>query len=137
MENANGQVIRMNIETLLNWIDYKYNCKYQSCLESLRERFIKVYSILKVILENMIELNDLLKGQPKLYNDYKGLIENIIRILDMTINEVPEYLDLEFVDSFFDSIKERIQIFWAHFHPIDHITHENIEFMSQISNIFI
>ena len=135
VNNNNVQILKMNMETLLKWIEIKFNHKYKNCLENLRERFLKVYSIIRIILESVIELNNLLKNCPdqNLYTNHKSLIDNIVRILDMTINEFPEYLDLEFVEAFFTSIQERIQIFWAHFHQIIHIQHSNVEFMAQIS----
>lgn len=135
----NHPVLKLNIETLTKWIDIKFNNKYKSCLESLRERFAKVYSIIKIILESIIELNSLLKNSSDqiLYETHKPLIENIVRLLDMTINEFPEYLDLEFVEAFFSSIQERIQIFWAHFHQILHIQSNNMEFMTQFSKFLV
>ncbi len=138
LKKENSQtVLKLNIETLIKWIDVKFNNKYKSCLESLKERFAKVYSIIKIILESIIELNNLLKNSNdiNLYETHKPLIENIVRLLDMTINEFPEYLDLEFVEAFFSSIQERIQIFWAHFHQLLHIQTNNIEFMTQFSKL--
>lgn len=130
MDNKDSSTImRMNMESLLKWIDVKFNNKYKNCLESLKERFTKVYSLLKIMLEGVIELNSHLKISCDIgtYNNYKPLIDNIVRLLDMTINEIPEYIDLEFVEVFFSSIQERIQIFWAHFHQILHIQITRIE----------
>lgn len=128
-------LIRINIEKLPVWIDQEYNNKYKNSLESLRERFVKNYSIIKLILETTIKIENLMKNfnDSSIYLNHKALLDNIIRILDMTLLEFPEFIDLEFVDLFFNSIQDRMQIFWAHFHPIAHITHINIDFMLEIS----
>lgn len=130
-------VLKMNMEITLQWVDTKYNEKYKSCLESLKDRFTQVYSIIKLIMKSMMDLNDLLKTEATLYTQYKPLIDNLIRLLDVMINEYPECLDLEFVEMFFSSVQERIQIFWAHFHQIVHINHVNPDIMAQIRKSII
>lgn len=125
----------MNIETFLNFIERKYNEKYNTSLESLKDRFNQVFSILIKILESIIELNEILKSDINLYGTYKPLLDNLIRLIDVMINEYPENIDLDFVEYFFNSIQERIQIFWAHFHQISHINHQNKDKLSQINKI--
>ena len=125
----------MNMENFVSFIERKYNEKYNSCLESLKDRFAQVFSILKKIMESIIELNEELKSEMNIYGTYKPLIDNIIRLLDIMIGDYPECIDLEFVELFFTSIQERIQIFWAHFHQLAHITHSNKDKLSLIVKI--
>ena len=85
-----------------------------------------------------MELNDILASDTSdtsVYTVLKPLLDNMARLLDVMLKEFPGCLDLEFVDFFLLSIKERIEIFVAHFHQILHIQHSNPNISSQISII--
>jgi hypothetical protein len=96
---------------------------------SLKQRFLGIITILKLILEKMIELNNILFDEQdnkegvdsNTSNVYKPLIDNMILILNMMLKEFPECLDLEFVEYFFQSIQERVPILVAHYHQLLHI----------------
>ncbi len=103
---------------------------------SLKERFVGIYTIFKLMLEKIMELNEILASdttETGVYNNFKPLLDNMARLLDVMMKEFPECLDLEFVEFFFQSIQERIQIFLAHFHQILHIQHSNPNINNQIS----
>jgi hypothetical protein len=131
-------LVKLTLEQFLPWIDRKFNEKYESSLEGLKERFVSIFTLIKLILENVMEINDVLdedSTEPALYNTYKPLLDNMIRLLDMMLREFPECLDLEYVEYFFMSVQERIGIFLAHFHQIFHIQHTDQNVINKLSNL--
>jgi hypothetical protein len=131
-------LVKLTLEQFLSWLDKRFNEKYESSLESLKERFVSIFTIIKLILENVIEINDVLDEdtvEPTLFNAYKPLLDNMIRLLDMMLKEFPECLDLDFVEYFFISVQERIGIFLAHFHQIFHIQHSDQNIINKLSKI--
>lgn len=131
------EVIKLTIENFIPWLENKFNDKYEFCLEGLKERFVGIYTLLKLILEKVMELHDVLSEDSTdaaTFNLYKPLLDNMIRLLDVMMKEFPECLDLEFVEFFFVSVQERIQIFLAHFHQIFHIQHSDPNIVNRISN---
>jgi hypothetical protein len=136
MTDSNKSIVKLTLEQFLPWLDKKFNEKYESSLESLKERFVSIFTIIKLILENVIEINDVLdedNTEPALFNAYKPLLDNMIRLLDMMLKEFPDCLDLEFVDYFLFSVQERIGIFLAHFHQIFHIQHSDQIIINKLS----
>jgi hypothetical protein len=131
------EVVKLNIENFIPWLETKFNEKYEVCLEGLKERFVGIYTLLKLILERIMEINEILSedtSEFNLFTTYKPLLDNMIRLLDCMLKEFPECLDLEFVEFFFLSVQERLQIFLAHFHQIFHITHTDPQIITKISN---
>jgi hypothetical protein len=137
MESGNkNEVVKLTVENFLVWLENKFNEKYDSCLESLKERFVGIYTLFKLIMEKIMEIDQVLSEdttESNLYSLYKPLLDNMIRLLDIMMKEFPECLDLEFVEYFFLSVQERIQIFLAHLHQIFHITHPDPNVNNKIS----
>jgi hypothetical protein len=119
----NKSIIKLTLERFFPWLDKKLNEKYEASLECLKERFVCIYSIIKLILENVINFHNILESDTEsaIFNTYKPLLDNMILLLDMMLKEFPECIDLDFVEYFFISVQERIGIFLAHFHQIFHI----------------
>ena len=132
MEDKKSFIV-MNMDELLKWIDNKYNIIYKDFLETLNSRFYQVYSLLKKILEVVFQINTTIVKDINLNGTYKPLIDNLVRLLDVTLSEFSEYVDLEFVEMFFNSIQERMQIFWAHIHQLSHFSHSNNKITNDIS----
>jgi hypothetical protein len=135
-EEIKETLIKINLEHFIPWLDKKFNEKYETCLEGLKERFVGIYTLLKLILEKVIDIHDVLNNdstETTIFNTYKPLLDNMIRLLDLMLKEFPECLDLEFVEYFFISVQERIQIFLAHFHHIYHIQHTDPNIIGKIS----
>jgi hypothetical protein len=83
-----------------------------------------IVTILKIIIEKIIELDNLLfndSSDPTIMSSYKPLIDNMLLILNLMIKELPECLDLEFVEHFFQSIQERVPLLIAHYHQLLHV----------------
>jgi hypothetical protein len=136
MDESNNSIVKLTIDHFIPWLDKKFNEKYESSLESLKERFVSIFTIIKLILENVIYIHDVLEAdtvEPALFNTYKPLLDNMIRLLDMMLREFPECIDLEFVEYFFISVQERIGIFLAHFHQIFHIQHSDQQVITKLS----
>jgi hypothetical protein len=130
------EVVKLTIEKFIPWVEFKFNEKYETCLESLKERFVGIFTLFKLILQKIIEIDQILSedsSEQNVYSSYKPLLDNMIRLLDLMMKEFPECLDLEFVEYFFLSVQERIQIFLAHFHQIFHITHPDPNITNKIS----
>jgi methanogenic corrinoid protein MtbC1 len=122
IEETNQEVLKLTIENFNTWLENKFNEKYDQSLESLKERFFGMYRILTVLNEHILFVNaDLIYYSKELSATYKPLIDNMIRLMTMMFTEYPNCLDLEFVEHFFLSVQERIQIYLAHFHQIKHI----------------
>lgn len=120
------EVVKLTIENFIPWVEQMFNDKYEPCLESLKERFVGIFTLFKLILQKVMEIDQILSEDitdSNIYSSYKPLLDNMIRLLDIMMKEFPECLDLEFVEYFFLSVQERIQIFLAHFHQIFHIAH--------------
>lgn len=134
----NSEVIRINMENFIPFLENKFNQKYELSLESLKQRFVGIYTLLKIILEKVIEIHDVLAEDTSdnIFVIYKPLLDNMIRLLDLMMKEFPECLDLEFVEFFFLSVQERIQIFLSHFHQIFHINHTDSQIINKISNFY-
>jgi len=135
IEENNPVLIKMNMENLIPFLENKFNEKYEFSLESLKQRFVGIYTLLKIIFEKVIEIHDVLaedSSESNVFASYKPLLDNMIRLLDLMMKEFPECLDLEFVEFFFLSVQERIQIFLSHFHQIFHINHTDPQIISKI-----
>ncbi len=133
--DENSEVMRINMENFITFLENKFNEKYEFSLESLKQRFVGIYTLLKLIFEKVIEIHDVLSedtSEGNVFSTYKPLLDNMIRLLDLMMKEFPECLDLEFVEFFFLSVQERIQIFLSHFHQIFHINHADPLIISQI-----
>lgn len=131
-----NDIIKINMENFIPFIESKFNEKYETSLESLKQRFVGIYTLLKLIFEKVIEIHDVLAddvSDTNIFSTYKPLLDNMIRLLDLMMKEFPESLDLEFVELFFMSIQERIQIFLSHFHQIFHINHSDPQIINKIS----
>jgi len=129
-------VIKITIENFVPWLESKFNEKYEYSLESLKERFVGIFTLFKLILQKIIEIEQILSedtSDQSTYTKHKPLLDNMIRLLDMMMKEFPECLDLEFVEYFFLSVQERIQIFLAHFHQIFHLTHPDPNINNKIA----
>ena len=137
--DENLEVIRITLENFIPFLENKFNEKYEFSLESLKQRFVGIYTLLKLIFEKVIEIHDVLSddsSEGNVFSTYKPLLDNMIRLLDIMMKEFPECLDLEFVEFFFLSVQERIQIFLSHFHQIFHINHADPQIISKISKKF-
>ena len=137
--DENLDVIRMNMENFIPYLENKFNEKYEFSLEGLKQRFVGIYTLLKLIFEKVIEIHDVLSedtGESNIFATYKPLLDNMIRLLDLMMKEFPECLDLEFVEFFFLSVQERIQIFLSHFHQIFHINHADPQIINKICKHF-
>lgn len=136
--DENSEVIRINMENFNSFLENKFNEKYEFSLESLKQRFVGIYTLLKLIFEKVIEIHDVLSedtSEGNVFATYKPLLDNMIRLLDLMMKEFPECLDLEFVEFFFLSVQERIQIFLSHFHQIFHINHADPQIISKICKL--
>lgn len=133
--NSNNDVEKVLLRNFMGWLETKLNEKYDPCLDryircliSLKQRFLGIITILKLILEKMVELNNILfeeSDSKESYDSnstavYKPLVDNMILILNLMLREFPECLDLEFVEYFFQSIQERVPILVAHYHQLLH-----------------
>lgn len=132
------EVIKLRTDQFISWLEMKFNEKYDIGLESLKERFVGIYTLFKLIFEKVLEIDQILSAETQLndssiYNQHKPLLDNMIRLLDMMIREFPECLDLEFVEHFFLSVEERIKIFIAHLHQIFHIINTDPNLTNKIS----
>ena len=104
-----------------------------------------IITILKLILEKMIDLNNILFEEFETKENidsnssaiYKPLIDNMILILNLMLREFPECLDLEFVEYFFQSIQERVPILVAHYHQLLHLQINDSILLSKYSKITI
>ena len=144
MEENRNNVIKLTLENFIPWLEKRFNQKYEPCLESLKDRFVGIYTLIKLLLEKIIEIDNLLSvdtSDVNIYQTYKPLLDNMTRLLNMMLREFPECLDLEFVEYFLLSVQERIQIFLAHLHQIFHIVHPdpivNLKISKFIFKIFI
>jgi hypothetical protein len=143
MEENKSNVIKLTLENFIPWLEKRFNQKYEPCLESLKDRFVGIYTLIKLLLEKIIEIDNILSvdtSDLNIYQTYKPLLDNMTRLLNMMLREFPVCLDLEFVEYFLLSVQERIQIFLAHLHQIFHITHPdpfvNIKISKFIITIF-
>ena len=130
------EVVKLTIENFIPWLESKFNDKYEPCLESLKERFVGIFTLFKLMLQKIMEIEEILSedtSDMNVYSTNKPLLDNMIRLLDIMMKDFPECLDLEFVEYFFLSVQERIQIFLAHFHQIFHITHPDPNINNKIS----
>ena len=98
-----------------------------------------IITILKLILEKIIELDGILfeESNDSSTSIYKPLIDNMLLILNLMIREFPECLDLDFVEYFFQSIQERVQILVAHYHQLLHIQINDPLTLSKYSNSIV
>ncbi len=138
IDDNNLEITKMTMDNLIPFLENKFNEKYEFSLESLKQRFVGIYSLLKIIFEKVIEIHDVLSedtSESNVYASYKPLLDNMIRLLDLMMKEFPECLDLEFVEFFFLSLQERIQIFLSHFHQIFHINHSDPQIINKICKI--
>ena len=131
-----SEILKLKIETFLPWLEEKFAQKYQINLEGLRERFVGIYTLFKLILEQVIEIDKILqeesqsqKSDNSTYLSHKPLLDNMILLLTMMAKEFSICLDLEFVEHFFLSLEERLKIFIAHLHQIFHISHQDFLLM--------
>jgi hypothetical protein len=139
MKENKDEVVKLSIESFIPWLEKRFNDKYESSLESLKERFVGIFTVFKIILEKTMEIDQILSedvNDANVYSQYKPLLDNMIRLLDMMMKEFPECLDLEFVEFFFLSVQERIQIYLAHFHQFFHIHYQDPIVNNKISNFF-
>ncbi len=139
-EIKKSEVIKLTSSHFISWLENKFNDKYEPCLESLKERFVGIFTLFKLMMEKIMELDAILSedtNDTNVYVMYKPLIDNMLRLLDVMMKEFPECLDLEFVEYFLLSVQERIQIFLAHLHQIFHVTHSDPTINSKISKILI
>jgi hypothetical protein len=139
MKENKDEVVKLSIENFIPWLEKRFNDKYESSLESLKERFVGIFTVFKIILEKTVEIDQILSedgNDANVYSQYKPLLDNMIRLLDMMMKEFPECLDLEFVEFFFLSVQERIQIYLAHFHQFFHIHFQDPIVNNKISNFF-
>lgn len=135
--NVNKEIVKLSLTDLIPWIEEKFIEKYDTALDGLKERFVGIYTILNSIMEQIFELDNLLvqdTTEAALYEMYKPLFDNMVRLLDVMLKEFPKCLDLEFVELFFISVQDRIQILLAHFHQIFHIQHSDPYIINKISN---
>jgi hypothetical protein len=133
-------VIKITIDNFIPWLENRFNEKYEPCLESLKERFVGIFTVFKIILEKTIEIDEILStdlNDVNVYSVYKPLLDNMIRLLDMMLKEFPQCLDLEFVEYFFLSVQERVQIYLAHFHQLFHINYQDPIVSNKISKYFL
>lgn len=136
------EIIKLKTETFLPWLEDKFGKKFQINLEGLRERFLGIYTLFKLILEQVIEIDSILQEEPQPsgkseqnsnYAINKPLLDNMILLLTMMTKEFSVCLDLEFVEHFFLSVEERLKIFIAHFHQIFHISHQDPNVSNKIA----
>ena len=135
-----SEILKLKIETFLPWLEEKFAQKYQINLEGLRERFVGIYTLFKLILEQVIEIDKILqeesqsqKSDNSTYLSHKPLLDNMILLLTMMAKEFSICLDLEFVEHFFLSLEERLKIFIAHLHQIFHISHQDPNISNRIA----
>lgn len=131
MTNEN-EIIKLTTEKFLPYLQDKFSKKFEVNLEGLRSRFLSIYSLLKMILEQVIELDITLQKDSK-YPTYKPLLDNMVMLLTMMIEEYNDFFDLEFVEHFFLSAEERLKIFIAHSHQLFHIKHPDPNINYKIS----
>ena len=87
--------INLQVDQFLIWYQSKIASKYNPALEGLRKRFLGLFNLFGIILTSTIKILELLpsdkSGEDSLA---RPLLDNIIHILNMTIMEYPEVLDL-------------------------------------------
>ena len=107
----------------MDWYQEKLNEKYNVALEGVKKRFFGIFSVLRVVLEAIIEIDGIV-GMKKLpeSSTIKPLLDNIMHIVSMMITEYPPIIDLEYCESFLTSIQERLELLYANFHPLNHFT---------------
>ena len=153
-----SEIIKIQSEKFIPWLEKQYSLKFEVSLEGLRERFLDIYKSFQIIFKQVIiidhilykdylyntnnnnnlnkklldDQNEQIYSQEYYYPD-KQLIDNIILLLNLMLKEFPECLDFEFVEYFFLSIEERLNILSYHFHQITHFKLNNEKFMEQIS----
>ena len=115
--------ITIGIADFMDWYQEKLNEKYSVALEGVKKRFFGIFSVLRVVLEAIIEIDGIV-GMKKLpeSSTIKPLIDNIMHIVSMMITEYPPIIDLEYCESFLTSIQERLELLYANFHPLNHFT---------------
>ena len=135
-----SEILKLKIETFLPWLEEKFAQKYQINLEGLRERFVGIYTLFKLILEQVIEIDKILqeesqsqKSDNSTYLSHKPLLDNMILLLTMMAKEFSICLDLEFVEHFFLSLEERLKIFIANLNQIFHISHQDPNISNRIA----
>ena len=175
---SSSELIKINSEKFIFWLEKQFSLKFEVSLEGLRERFLDIYNSFQIIFKQVIiidhilykdytlnnnnnnninninnnneinnninnnnnnnnekyfdEQNEQIYSQEYYYPD-KLLIDNIILLLNLMLKEFPECLDYEFVDNFFKSIEERLNILSYLFHQITHFKINNEKFIEQIS----
>lgn len=117
------EITKLKTESFIPWVEKQFRSKYEVGLEALRQRFMGIYTLFKLILEQVMTINKVLSedSDQTTYEVNKPLIDNMILLLTMMIKEYTECLDLEFVEHFFLSVEERLKIFIAHLHQIYHL----------------
>lgn len=123
-----NEILKLTIENFIPFLEQKFNDKFESSLESTKERLVGIFTLFKLILEKIVEIDHILSediNEQNVYALYKPLLDNMIRLLEMMLKEFPECLDLEFVEFFFSSVQERLQIFLAHFHQLFHLNYQD------------
>ena len=164
LPSSSSELIKINSEKFISWLEKQFSLKFEVSLEGLRERFLDIYNSFQIIFKQVIiidhilykdytlnnnnnnnsnnnnnnnekileEQNEQIYSQEYYYPD-KLLIDNIILLLNLMLKEFPECLDYEFVENFFLSIEERLNILSYHFHQITHFKLNNEKFIEQIS----
>ena len=69
---CDNEILKLKIETFLPWLEEKFGQKYQFNLEGLRERFVGIYTLFKLILEQVIEIDKILQEESQNQKTDKG-----------------------------------------------------------------
>ena len=130
-EENDDDVIKITTNNFLGWLTQKMSKKYEVSLEGLRERFLSIYTLVKQLLEKVMEINNIFieenNESPSNRNleESKPILDNMILLLTLMCKEYSECLDLEFVEHFFISIEERLNIFFSLFQQLSAFKHDN------------
>jgi len=116
-------ITRVTLWSFIEWFEIKLNDRYDMSLQGLKLRFFKFYNIIRSILNYTAELNDLLSEDllDSSTVHAKPLLDNCLNIIKLIIQEYPNCLDLEFCEGFLATIREKLDLFNANFHPILHV----------------
>lgn len=131
-------VIKINTDYFMIWLTKKMSQKFEVNLEGIRERFLSIYILIKQILEKVMVINNIFieenedpESSSKLIES-KPILDNMILLLTFMSKEFSECLDLDFVEHFFISIEERLNIFFSLYQQLNDFHHDNPKYNSKI-----
>lgn len=104
----------------------------------MQKRFTGIFSLFRIILDSTVELNEIFQMQPELMQK-KQFLDNILyilrrHILSEIINEYPIVLDFDYCENFIASIQERLELIYANFHPLTHVSVTDLSLNYQIES---